>query len=406
MITQPSSYEGDFDADTYIDKAVNIPELVVTWDEPALPAPTLPSIRHFLGSRLETFKYELFTLENGIYKTSGLLNTVEKGSGVIDLDFSNDIIGSLSLSLIAGYNDINYASDLIRPIFSVNGNEYPMGLYFLTRPEDKNFKSYVDNTIKGSSLLLALEQDLLDVSYTAAKGSNVITLVTELLDSVGLWLQYEIEASEETLSEDMSYELGRSKLFVINSLLNTINYYPLWSNGFGVIKAQPWQDNPNIVWTFEDNVEGLYLSEFKRVQDYVGNYNKVILVANQVEQDTEPFISTLTLEDIGLEAHPLSYTNIQRYKTQKFDSEASSQEYLDLRAKRELLKTLEENETIDFVHGFVSIRPDGLPYHGDSYKFINKSNVGVYRIEKQKIPLKAGNLVSTTMRMVRSDFIE
>lgn len=406
LLTQASAHSDPFDTDVYLEAFDNlyetgyIPELVVEWDEPPEPTPVLPQYDHFYNNRLETFEYELLKLDNGIYKTAGLLDLVKRNSGVVSMDFTRDVIGDLKLELIDD-SSIDYITDLIRPWFIINGNRYPMGTYFLNKPIDSVTDRAISHSVEGTDILEALEQDKVDSSYVAYKGDNVITLVKALIASVGSWVRYEIQDNAATLSEDMSYEIGRSKLFIINGLLNTINYYPLWSNGYGVLKTIAWKEDPQITWTFRDDEYSLYKGDFKRTKNYIDIYNKVILVANQAEADTEPLVSVKTMEDVGLSAHPLSYTNINRYITRKFDSEASTQGYLDLRAKRELYKMLEAQEDIEFVHAFVTRRADGLPNQGDAYAFYNKTNQGVYLLKKQVFNLKPGGLVGTTMQQIR-----
>lgn len=406
LLTQASAHSDPFDSDFYIESfddfynTGNVAELVVEWDEPPLPAPILPQYDHFYHNRLVTFEYELLKLDNGVYKTAGLLDLVKRNSGVVTMDFTRDVIGDLKLELIDD-SSIDYVSDLIRPWFIVNGNRYPMGTYFLNKPVDNVSARAISHSVEGTDILEALEQDKVDSSYVAYKGDNIITLVKALIESVGSWVKYEIQDNSATLSEDMSYEIGRSKLFIINGLLNTINYYPLWSNGYGVLRTIAWTEDPQITWSFRDDFLSLYKADFKRTKNYINIYNKVVLVANQAEADTEPLVSILTMEEAGLSSHPLSYTNILRYITEKFDSEASTQDYLDLRAKRELYKMLEVQEDIEFDHAFVTLRGDGLPNQGDAYAFYNKTNQGVYLLKKQVFNLKSGGLVNTIMQQIR-----
>lgn len=370
--------------------------------------PTITTIEQILnGSRVEAFKYQRLTLQNGKYKHYDYLdNEVETGS--IKIDFTKDVIGSASFEMLNNEN-INYLSDLIRPWYCVtyNGVEYrfPLGTYMLISPEKESDGMVVTRNIQAYDLLYALEQDKTTTSSFFAKGTNVIDSVKTILDNIGSWVKYQILDSDEVLAEDMTYEIGRSKLFIINSLLNTINYYPLWTTGNGVYKSVPWSDNKNTIWSFEDNENSLYQSGIKVNLDYSQMYNKVVVVAAQLTEDTEPFVSELTFEDEGLQDHPLSYTSLGRYIVQKFDSEAVSQDYVDDRARRELLKMLEIEEAIEYNHAFVTGRfTDGLPYQGDCFYFKNALlNINeIYKIESQDFQLKIGNSVKSVIRRVTS----
>lgn len=401
-----NAYSLPYDADFYLDdfddyySSGNTPELVVDWTEPLLVPTDLLSFTHFYDNRLQTFEYELLSLTGGgVYKTAGLLSTVKRNTGRIGVDFERRVIGDISFNMVYN-NDINYASDIVRPWFIVNGNRYPMGAYFLIEPDDLISKTKVNQTIKGTDLLQALEDDTIEESYVADAGENVIDLVVDLLESVGSWVQYELQDSSEVLAEDKVYAIGKSKLFIINRLLENINYYPLWCNGYGVFKALEWSAAPQVTWVFGNDSQGLYDPNFLRTRKFAEIYNKVTLVANQLDPDTAPLKTTLTMEDVGLENHPLSYTSIQRYRHKQFDSEATSLDYLEKRATKLLYEMLGRNEDITFNHAFVTKRKDGFPTPGDSYKFINTRNSieGVYAITKQSIDLKYNGLVNTLMR--------
>ena len=378
-------------------------QLIVVFEPPEVT--TIDQVLN--GSRVETFKYQRLTLQSGKYKHYDYLeNEVEAGS--IKLDFTKDIIGSANFKMLNNEN-INYLSDLIRPWYCVNYEgvdyEFPLGTYMLISPEKESDGMAVTRNIQGYDLLYALEQDKTTTSSFFEKGDNVTDAIKDILDNIGTWVNYSIPDSDEVLGEDMSYEIGRSKLFIINSLLNTINYYPLWATGNGVYKSVPWSDSQNSIWTFEDNENSLYQSGIKLNLDYSQMYNKVVVVAGQLTADTEPLVSELTFEDEGLDDHPLSYTSLGRYIVKKFDSEAVSQDYVDARARRELLKMLEIEEAIEYTHAFVTGRfTDGLPYQGDCFAFKNTllDVDEIYKIESQDFNIKVGSMVKSVIRRVTS----
>lgn len=359
----------------------------------------------FKNGRLENFKYEHLVLSNGVYKhNQWITNQIE--SGKIDLNFNRDVISTLNLKM-KNTDDIDFLSDLIRPYYVItyDGVNYdiPLGTYFLYSPDINSDGKYVNRDIVGYDMLLALEQDKTTTSTYFEAGDTVTDEIKTLLDGIGSWVKYSIPDSDEVLAEDMSYEIGRSKLFIINSLLNTINYYPLWSSGNGIYKSLPWNETTPSTWTFIDNNESLYQSGIKVVKDYTNIFNKVIVVAQQLTADTAPLVSTKTMEDVGLSDSPYSYTNIGRYITKKFDSEATSQDYVDLRAERELYNILEVEESINYKHAFITGRfEDGLPYQGDSYNFKNTLlNVdSKYKIESMSYDLKVGSMVNSVIRRV------
>jgi hypothetical protein len=354
----------------------------------------------------EYFTHELLTLSSGVYKHSQwITNYVEDAS--INLDFDNSIISSARFN-IKHIEDINYLSDLIKPYYNfiTNGITYqiPLGLYMLLSPTRRTDGKIVTRNIEGYDLLKALDQDKTIVSKSFSSGENVVSIIEDLINSIGSWVNYDIKPSTETLSEDISYELGKSTLFIINSLLNMINYYPLWVDGNGVYRAIPWNSTPNVIHEFIDNDLSLYEEDVELTVDYADIYNLVVIINNQLEEDTEPLYKVWTFEDEGLSAHPFSYTNIGRYIPKIFDSEAVSQDYVDLRARRELRKMLEIEEAVNYNHAFVTSRlDDGIPWQGDAYRFKN-TNLDIdyiYRIIGQSYDLKTGVTVKSNIRRVK-----
>jgi len=362
----------------------------------------------FLNNRYEYFTYELLMLSGGKYLHNGF-KTEYVNKANINIDFTRDIIGSASFD-VNRYAWVNYYSDLLRPWYNmiIDGvtYSYPIGTYMLLAPTENSDGKIVNKSVQAYDLLLALEQDKVSSSYLIAAGTNIITAITTLLTSVGTWVNYSLEPSTQVLANDVSYEIGKSKLFIINSLLNMINYYPLWCNGMGVYRAIPWSEYSNVTWEFEDNTESLYKSGINVKFDYTSVYNKIIIVANQLTANTDPLISTRTFEDEGMSGHPLSYTSLGRYNTKLFQSDAVSQTYVDLRARRELLKMVEVEEAINYKHAFVTPRTDGLPNQGDCYNFKN-TLLGLnstYKIISQSWDLVTGSMVNSVIRRLTSEY--
>lgn len=364
---------------------------------------TIPDILKF--PRIEGFKYQLLELENDQYKlkeycTNNVLN------GSIDFNFTRDIINTCNLT-IKDDSNINYLTDQIRIFYTINYDgtiyEFPLGTYMLLSPTKFSDGKLVNRSIFCYDRLYALSQDKITSSITYTEGTNVIDTITSLLDSIGSWVKYNIPSSTLTLNEDMTYEIGRSKLFIINSLLNTINYEKIFCDGNGTYNAIPWSSEQRIVYEFEDNEDSIYESNIYSVVNYANIYNSVVVVANQLEADSEPLVGTRTFEDEGLTNHPLSITSLGRTIVQTFNSEAISQTYVDLRARRELLKMLEIEESISYKHALVFSKwNNGIPNPSDCYKFKNTllNANSIYKIESFTYNLKLGETVNSVIRRV------
>ena len=354
----------------------------------------------------EYFKYELLALQDGKYIHSQYIEDyVESAS--ISVDFSRKVVSGASF-VLKHIEGIDYLSDLIKPwyCFVVKGTTYeiPLGHYMLLSPNKTTDGTIVTRKVDGYDLLKALDQSKTIVSRSFAAGTNVVTAIQDLLDEVGTWVNYQIEYSSQVLAEDVSYELGKSRLFIANSLLNMINYYPIWVTGGGVYKGIPWSDVPNITHEFVDNSVSLYEEDVALEVDYAEIYNRVVIINNQLKEGAAILYKVWSMEDEGLSSHAFSYTSIGRYVTKIFQSEAVSQSYVDLRARRELRKMLEIEEAITYKNAFVTSRVyDGIPWQGDAYRFKN-TDLGIdktYRIMSQAYELKTGVTVSTVVKGVK-----
>lgn len=386
---------GDEDVPEIPDDAIVIPTFV---------EPIVKNI--FQKSRYEEFKYELLSLQDGEYLHAGWITDYIINANV-SANFTRDIVSNANFN-IRNNTDINYLSDLIRPYYVLNSDyNYPLGTYMLSAPTKKSDGMLVSQKISAFDLLLALDQDKTITSTSYALGSNVITTVKSILDSVGTWVNYDINDNSEVLATDVSYELGKSKLFIINSLLNMINYYSLWADGNGVFRAIPWSNDINTCYEFEDNELSIYKSGVDLELDFTNIYNRVVVITNQLNADTAPFYKVWTLEDEGLSEHPFSYTSLGRYVTKIFNSDAVSQDYVDLRARRELLKMLELEESVNYNHAFITSRNnDGLPWQNDGYRFKNTllDVDSIYKLESMTYSLEVGSLVQTKIKRIRSTY--
>jgi hypothetical protein len=401
--TQKETSDSGADIDPF--ETGNYQKLTIKYEPPV--EYTLEQILQ--DNRLEYYEYEKLSLSDGEYNHAGYLQNLVRPGGDISINFDRKIIGTCNLT-VNDNADLNYLSDLIRVWYCIVYKEttykFPLGTYMLLSPTRSSDGKVIERPIYGYDLTYALQQDKITTSITYSAGTNVVSTIESILDSVGSWVIYNIPASSETLAEDASYELGKSKLFIVNSLLNKINYYPIWASGRGVFRSMPWSEIPNIIWTFNDDSKSLYASGILQRKDYADIYNKVVIIARQLTQDTEPLYKELTFEDIDLEDIDFSYSNISRYITKVFNSEATSQSYVDSRAERELRKMTEIEESINYKHALVFGRfNDGLPFNGDCFKFKNEllDLDYTYKIESIKITLSTGKLVNSMIRRVVID---
>ena len=103
---------------------------------------------------------------------------------------------------------------------------HPLGIYIITTPtrKDKNGKVYIDADCYDKTIIL--EEDKLTTRLLIRAGALYVNEVRNVLMSAGI-NKTSIDGSELRTSVDLEFEVGTSKLDVINSLLRAINYTPI-----------------------------------------------------------------------------------------------------------------------------------------------------------------------------------
>ena len=319
--------------------------------------------------------------------------------GSIDINYFREIYGTATLEIED--SNIDYVSDRVRLVYEVllpNGewHTFNLGTFLFNLPnrikEGEMIRVHVDCFDK----LIILQQDFFDQSYVVPAGSNIVEKVEEIIASTGE-IKINIEPSAETLISDKVWQLGTDKLTIVNDLLQMINYLPLWVDEYGYYRSIKYQapEKRTVIWEFTDDKESLYLPDMMLEGNMLNIPNKIILITNQLEE--EPLIVIKTLEDIGKANSIYSYTKRGRWIVRMEVVEASSLEILDSMAERMLIEGLQLIERIVYTHAWIP----GIYPHGAVIFKNNKLNLNErYTLHAQKITLKAGNLVTSTIRRI------
>ena len=139
--------------------------------------------------------------------------------------------------------DVDWLNDRIRPIFILempNGDklEWALGTFLLSSPSRK-YQNRVTRDVEAYDANVILVEDKFDNRYRIAAGTGYISAINDILNSAGIW-KINIMPHAGTLSTDREFEIGTSKLTVINQLLSEINYTSLWIDETGYAVAKPY----------------------------------------------------------------------------------------------------------------------------------------------------------------------
>lgn len=282
-------------------------------------------------------------------------------SGRVSFDCRNEIMRTASLKVQEErlWEFAKYYSDMrVRPFFELKTTsgwvKYPLGIFIMTSPnrnvEDNTVYWDVDCYDKG----IILKEDRLQDRMFIAAGSNYVSQVKSILLSAGIE-KHIIENSTLTTKTDLEFEIGTSKLNVINELLYAINYYPIHFNENGFAETsryiEPMQRETEFGYMTNDR--SLILPNTSQTTDFFNVPNVVVRYLDN------PDVSSL--RSVYTNDNPESIVSTVRRGRKIVDVEAvediADQDTLDAYTKR---VAIEKSQAYDSVYLSTAL----MPMHG------------------------------------------
>jgi hypothetical protein len=169
--------------------------------------------------------------------------------------------------------EINYLSDRIQPFMEVkmpDGNwiEFPLGVFILSTPTRHDEVNGVYREIEAYDGLVILDEDKFTARYNVPAGTKYTKAVEDILRSAGI-TKFNIAEKNDTLSADIEFKIGTSKLEAVNQLLASINYTPIWVDANGYFTAYQ------------------YVSPTERAEDYVYADDELSVIYNGMEEELD-----------------------------------------------------------------------------------------------------------------------
>ncbi len=209
---------------------------------------------------MRTINFRYYLLDNtDTPKLTGTGSTNELYC-VVNGDISYSSLGRLknSLELEIVLDDrltIDYLNDRIKVVCEIDNVAHNLGVFLISTTEKKTSGNIKTRTLTCYSKLKILDNDKTDNSYYVAKNTNVVDKVLNLLgDNTS-----NITDSDSTTSTDRTWDIGTSKLDIINDLLDTINYTTLTVDNEGVFTSkkyiEPSEREANIIYADNEILE-------------------------------------------------------------------------------------------------------------------------------------------------------
>lgn len=215
--------------------------------------------------------------------------------GSVTFDAQRLIPMSLKLRMDHDLNVIAPFADYVAPFLTVrydNGEEVTsqMGL-FNTQPSSKNYNqnSHSQEFI-GHDMTWRLSVDIFDLGYSVSVGANIITAIETICTDAGI-TRTSFTPTDYTATIAYSWKPATPKIEVINDLLASIGYVPLFATKDGYLASHPYvsMNNRAVATTYDTTSNENNVRIIKNVQaqpQFDRTVNKVTVVRQGPNQAT------------------------------------------------------------------------------------------------------------------------
>lgn len=355
-------------------------------------------------------------------KESTVFTVVSKtaSAGHTTLTFTPDANASIAIGdqlkvvSVSFTQQVDWLNARIRPMIRIqrlgggddpDGRLVPAGVFLCAAPVEAWTAIGLRREVELADKLSILDQDIASgdpagiAAYAAPAGANVIDLVKTLIGETGE-LTPAIQPDSKVLASPMLWDVGTTRLRIINDLLDAGGYFSLFCDGYGQYQAVPYVQPSDRVPVYEslapfsDGPQSLMAPEWTRDRDIYSIPNRY-LVVGQGDGTTAALTSLATNTDPN---SPYSYPSRGRWITEvAIGVEAVDQSALDTIARARLSSATSITNQITLQHIFL---PD---LHVNSVvHFVNPgSGLDLYcYVVHTTIPMDPLKLCTTVMRVV------
>jgi len=285
------------------------------------------------------------------------------------------------------YTSVDFLSDKLRVIVDLNGILYTCGIFCITTESRYKSDGVVFVNIEGYSLLYTVQQSKIETRIHLASGALYTTSLTGLLIDAGI-TDYSVTASTLTLAADRDdWEIGESRLKVINDLLSEISYNSAYMDNSGKVVLTETQEpiTANLSETYIADKYSIISPEYSVVNDYHGKANVFKIICSNPDLDL-PLTAT---SENNISTSPFCIANIGRILKLTRVNNIASQAALQLKADELRMKSLISSEEVVFT---TAISPTHSVF--DIVALDNDALLGVYAETSWSMSLSASSLMT------------
>lgn len=304
----------------------------------------------------------------------------------------------LILSLRGTYRvpaGLDLYTDRLRPVASLNGTDYPLGVYVVTtaerREDDPDGRRVY--AVEGYSPLYLAKRKKIETRLSISAGVNYIAEITTLLATAGI-TDISAAATAYTMAtarED--WDVGTPVLEIVNALLSEISYRPAYVDLDGKVRlekyAAPTADKIDHIYAAGE--ASVILPTYKITDDRFDKANVFIVRCDSPDREA---LLTATAENNSAES-PYSTVKIGRVLHVEDIDNVPSQAALQERADMLRDQSMQAEEEIEFS---TALAPDHHPHSVVAVDVGGAS--GVFSEVGWRIRMEAGATMTHTARRI------
>jgi hypothetical protein len=167
--------------------------------------------------------------------------------------------------------------------------EFPLGVFVPSTPKRSSFDGVNTWSVEAYDRTVILNEDGLDTPLYVAAGMPYLDAVQDVLLGVGISNVMVVDYVATALPADREFEIGITKLAVINTLLTEINFNPIFCDAEGrfVISAYKAPSPARLDFTYAADALSIIASDTQSETDYYGMPNVFIAVCSNPDMDAE-----------------------------------------------------------------------------------------------------------------------
>jgi hypothetical protein len=259
-------------------------------------------------------------MKSFLYRSNRAGDRLENLSGdIIEGEVTFDQESEIKMSFKGKIRDITELTayeDYIIPVLRLtyaDGTQVEEQIgHFIIVPAPRRYTyTSTEGDIDGRGLEWLLTLDEFDKAFTVNAGVDYVTAVRGLLSDLG-FTNIHIPLSGKTLPKKRSWKTGTKKIEVINALLDSCNYTPIYTGRDGAFRARPLPNTHTIQPSVTYDAAGLgseLVGTITETPDMTNFANKVIVLAEDAQRNQ--------IRAVAINKNPASPTSTVRLKFTK-----------------------------------------------------------------------------------------